>query len=674
MRINSKHLGLASGLLASLLANTESAFAQNWVPTPAPVEDWSVVISSANGSNIVASSSGDGIYVSTNGGLKWTRTSAPTNYWGALAGSSDGTKLVAAANPGAIYTSTDAGASWTSNTIAPVTNWFGLASSADGTRLAAVANLDGIFTSANSGATWNQVTGIAQQQWYAIASSANGMELVAAGAPGYILMSTDGGQTWATNTAWSTNGTQTLSWSALTVSADGSRVAAFAQFDGIYISTNSGMSWTRTPTPSDAWYAATESDDGMTLYAASSRALYLSTDGGVTWNLAETSGRQWTSLACAADGSNPFAALAGGIYVPVTSPAASASGSFQGSYQGLFFEPNEISVQSSGFFSATINRKSKFTAKLQLAGSTYSFSGHFSGGASTNFIPRTNPGRLSSSASANSIAHTNLTPLTVVLRPDPRGNALDGTVSDGTWTAELAANRAVYSKTNKPSQAGQNFTMAMSAHSGRLAVGDGASQPGGVGFGSLSVNKAGNVSFRGTLDDGTPLSESTFISSFGQWPLYRSLYGGNGLLIGWLTFVNQPTNDISGAVSWIKSGQVRGKLYPAGFTNETDTIGSIYRWTNNTPPFNWKTGQVALVSPSILSTNQIALNRTNYTWTGGQNLKFKINGPSGAFNGRVINVSRPVGFNGVVLLKQNTGVGYFIGAHETGMVVVGPAH
>jgi hypothetical protein len=655
MRINSKHLGLASGLLAGLLASTEPALAQNWVPTSAPIEDWSAVISSANGSNIVATSSGDGIYVSTNGGLKWTRTSAPTNDWAALAGSSDGRKLIAAASPGAIYTSSDAGDTW--KTSAPKTNhWFGLASSADGTRLAAVASLDGIFTSADSGATWNQVTGIAQQQWYAIASSADGMELVAAAEPGFILMSTDGGQTWVTNTTWSTN-KQTLSWSALTVSADGSRLAAFAQFDGVYISTNSGMSWFRTPTTNDAWYAATVSDDGLTLYAASSRALYLSTNGGGNWSQAESSGRPWMSLACAADGSNPFAALQGGIYVPITSPAAAASGSFQGSYQGLFYETNELSVQSSGFFNATINRKSRFTAKLQLEGRTYPFSGRFSGGASSN-----------------SILRTNLSPLTVVLRPDPKGNALDGSVSDGTWIAELGANRAVYSKTNKPSQAGQKFTLAMSARAGRLAVGDGTSQPGGVGFGSLSVDNAGNVGFRGTLDDGTPLSQSTFVSSLGQWPLYKSLYGGKGLLIGWLAFVSQPTNDLSGAVSWIKSAQVKGKLYPAGFTNETETIGSIYGWTNNAP-FNWQTGQVALVSATILSTNQITLNKTNNTWTGAQNLKFKFNQPAGLFNGRVINTNRrSVGFNGVMLQKQNIGVGYFLGTHESGVVVVGPAH
>src|SRR5262249_12814758 len=120
MRINSKHLFLASLSLLAGLVNTEHAQGQNWVSTTAPVEDWSAIISSANGSNIVATSSGDVIYISTNGGLKWTRTSSPTNDWATLAGSSDGRKLVAAASPGAIYTSSDAGDTW--KTSAAITN------------------------------------------------------------------------------------------------------------------------------------------------------------------------------------------------------------------------------------------------------------------------------------------------------------------------------------------------------------------------------------------------------------------------------------------------------------------------------------------------------------------------------------------------------------------------
>jgi hypothetical protein len=257
---------------------------------------------------------------------------------------------------------------------------------------------------------------------------------------------------------------------------------------------------------------------------------------------------------------------------------------------------------------------------------------------------------------------------------------LDGTVSDGTWTAELGANRATYSKTNKPPQAGNKYTLAMSApiNGGSLVIGDGASQPGGVGFGTFSVDKLGNLRFRGKLDDGTTLSEGTFVSSVGQWPLYASLYSGNGLVLGWFTFVSQPTNDLSGAVSWIKLAQAKGKLYPGGFTNESGTIGSSYRFTNNLPVFNWTTGQVALVSSRLLSqnlTNRITLSPTNHIWTGEGNLKFKITTPAASFSGRDISPTneKPISFSGVVLQKQNTGLGYFLGTHEAGIVVVGPA-
>jgi hypothetical protein len=191
----------------------------------------------------------------------------------------------------------------------------------------------------------------------------------------------------------------------------------------------------------------------------------------------------------------------------------------------------------------------------------------------------------------------------------------------------------------------------------------------------VSVDTAGNVAFRGKLNDGTPLVEKTFVSTSAQWPLYASLYGNKGLLIGWLSFLTTPGSDVAGAVSWIKLPQPQTQFYPAGFTNETETIGSIYRFTNGFPALNWRTGQVAMVSASILTqniTNRVTLNPTNNTWAGEEDLKFRINAPTGLFNGRTANPStgKAVVFNGVVLQRQNTGFGYFLGRHQTGVVLV----
>ena len=60
-----------------------------------------------------------------------------------------------------------------------------------------------------------------------------------------------------------------------------------------------------------------------------------------------------------------------------------------GSYAGLFSDTNGVAFQSSGFFRATVTAKGSFSAKLQLAGKTYSRSGHFSNdGLYSNSIPR----------------------------------------------------------------------------------------------------------------------------------------------------------------------------------------------------------------------------------------------------------------------------------------------
>jgi len=54
------------------------------------------------------------------------------------------------------------------------------------------------------------------------------------------------------------------------------------------------------------------------------------------------------------------------------------------------------------------------------------------------------------------------------------------------------------------------------------------------------------------------------------------LYGGRGLLLGWLTFTNRATDDLAGLVSWIKPTKPLTKYYPGGFTNESVALGCRY--------------------------------------------------------------------------------------------------
>lgn len=138
-----------------ILVSTNSG--NSWILTN-PVAA-SFVSSSADGAKCAAIS-GQLIYISTNSEMTWAQTSAPATNWITLVSSADGSRLVAVAggshnlqNPvvtGPIYTSTNGGATWTSNNV-PVHNWIYVATSADGCKL--VAADAGIFSTNTPDAT-----------------------------------------------------------------------------------------------------------------------------------------------------------------------------------------------------------------------------------------------------------------------------------------------------------------------------------------------------------------------------------------------------------------------------------------------------------------------------------------------------------------------------------------
>jgi hypothetical protein len=325
-----------------------------------------------------------------------------------------------------------------------------------------------------------------------------------------------------------------------------------------------------------------------------------------------------------------------------------------GAYQGLFFETGGVANHSAGFFAATLASSGGFSAKLQLAGKTIPFSGQFSAtGSYSNSIPR-----------------IGLTPLSVQLQLDFAGGQITGEISDGVWTSELTANRAGYSKTSPAPQAGK-YTLLIPG------LEDASTQPGGEGFGAVTVDTAGAISLSGFLPDGTKLTQKTVLSAQGAWPLFASPYAGNGLLLGWLTFTNEADSDLHGAVEWIKLPQPAAKLYPDGFTNEVEALGSAWRFTNGIPVLNVSTGQVWFANGNLSApfTNIVALSAANKISNLSSNkLTLTIVTPSGLLKGSVTDpVSGQVKpINGVIVQKLNAGYGYFLGTNQSGRVRLEP--
>ena len=316
-------------------------------------------------------------------------------------------------------------------------------------------------------------------------------------------------------------------------------------------------------------------------------------------------------------------------------------------------DTNTLAPTNSGFFTATLTDKGSLSAKLQLAGTSYSLSGPLSlAGVYTN-----------------SLLRKGQSPLSVQLQVDlTGGDSLSGWISADAWAAELTANRAVFSGANPPPEGGNKYTLAVPAGDPAL------DQPGGFGFGALGVDTSGNLSFAGTLGDGTKVSQKTFISKQHQWPFYLPLYSGKGAMFGWLTFTNEADSDLGGAVDWNKLPQPGSKLYPSGFsfTNDLEVLGSLYQFTSGAPVLNLPNGGVVLLEGGNLAqsvTNGFALDASNKV-TGTNKLSLKITTASGLFQGSVLNPAsgKPIAVSGAVLQKQNAGFGTFAGTNQTGSV------
>src|SRR5947209_18413543 len=103
--------------------------------------------------------------------------------------------------------------------------------------------------------------------------------------------------------------------------------------------------------------------------------------------------------------------------------APSRAASAKGTYYGLFSEHTQPSHQSSGFVTITTTSKGTFSGKLQIHGARVAFNGSFD-----------SSGKASVTANAARLAPLHLD---LQLDQSPAAEAITGTISDGTWSADL---------------------------------------------------------------------------------------------------------------------------------------------------------------------------------------------------------------------------------------------
>jgi hypothetical protein len=328
-----------------------------------------------------------------------------------------------------------------------------------------------------------------------------------------------------------------------------------------------------------------------------------------------------------------------------------------------------VSHESAGFIQITVKEKGVFSGKVLLDGNAVGFSGKSdAGGHATPVAPR-----------LVKLGKANLALSLDVDLGNPTSDLITGTISDGVWTSEVKADKAVFSLALPETNYVGTYTMKIPRDTNGPVAG-----PGGPGYACITNSPLGFIKINaGNLGDTAKLAGKWNISKDGYWPLYAPLYKdaakvNKGSLFGWVQFTT--TNPPTGNLSWIKTTNVVGvPLYPDGFTNLVGVAASPYvapldpkfarvlELTSGTLTFS--DGNLLLpMSPGV----EVEINNKAIVSPNAQQISLKFAYKTGKITGAFLhpdNGNLKTTFNGAVLQNQTNAFGNFPGTSQSGTVI-----
>ena len=303
----------------------------------------------------------------------------------------------------------------------------------------------------------------------------------------------------------------------------------------------------------------------------------------------------------------------------------------KGTYNGLF-QPmgGDPTTTNAGSASLTLANNGSFSGRLGMGTAILPFTGVFD----SSLTARVNV-RLPASKT--------VLVLNLALNPvDTNGdtNVLSGMlVNPNHWEAELLAFRAA---TKATSYAGAYTWLLAGCGDWGQCFGLNTNLPNGDSPAAVTVNSTGLLQMRGSLADGTVLTQNTTISEAGYWPVYVSLYGGKGLLLGWMNVgAETPTS----LCYWLMPPGIKNSYYSAtGVAQHRNAWLAQYEVpAPRQNPINWTNATVVLTGGNIPFekplTNQVVLTNGAFVVQSGSisNLTLSVTANNGQFKGSFIN-------------------------------------
>jgi hypothetical protein len=287
----------------------------------------------------------------------------------------------------------------------------------------------------------------------------------------------------------------------------------------------------------------------------------------------------------------------------ITNANVNAFAPLAGAYNGLFYQVNgnlpSITVPTAGLLgNCVVGTNGVYSASIYLGGFNYPLTGTLDASGNDSEIV---------SRAANGLSSLNVT-----LHLDMTGatQLISGSVSNmnsaNPWTALLAADLA----TNALPVPAGNFNMLIPPELGA------SNSPQSAAYVLFTCTSSGTITLFGVLADGTFVSQTVPVSQNGTIPFYISLYGGLGLIEGWINLAGGVPN---GTMEWIRpAGITTANPFPQGFTNFL-TIGVPTLAVINPPVITSQPAGQSVVAGAgaVFAVNATGTAPLTYQWFDG---------------------------------------------------------